>query len=226
MPSSKKIRWTIPETLAVASPLEALLAEYLPRFDDRGITGTYLDEFRKLRADLIAAQAGQSKSLSKMTGNTQALALVLQSVRQETNGIRANIRRRFPQRKDLHKAFGAGIANKGFNVDKALAAIDSVVDAVKAYPTESAAARIVQRDLDVLATARTELLNADNRQEGSKGARVVGTAAKNALHADLVARIDEILGLAEMEFSSEPQILELFRRPIPTKKPKKPKVAA
>ncbi len=95
------------------------------------------------RAALQEAHSGQAVKRQKQTGATKAVEQVLAAVRQETNGIRSNIRRRFPTRKDLHKAFGVGLTESKLSVSTGMALATSILHAVAAYPTESAAARII-----------------------------------------------------------------------------------
>ncbi len=82
------------------------------------------------------------------------------------------------------------------------------------------------RDLDLLTASRDAMVKADADQEGAKSNRIVGTAAKNALHRQMIALIDEALGVVEMEFAKEPHILNLFRGPLPTKRVKREKISA
>jgi hypothetical protein len=226
MPKKIRTRWTIPQTIAVGNTYQTLLATHLQRFADRGIDASFASNFSALLGDLAAAQSGQTVRRQQQTGATQAVLRAIATIAQETNGIRANIRRRFPGRKDLHKTFGSGIASGKSSNAIAIALADSILDAIASYPSETAAARIIQRDIDAVLQARAALLAADLAQEGLKGSRISATAAKDHLHRQVIALIDEVLGAAEMEFSAEPEILALYRGPLPTRKPQKSKPAA
>ena len=107
------------------------------------------------------------------------------------------------------------------SVVDALAAVDAVLEAASSYPTEVAAAGVLERDLDAPRAARAALRTTEGSQEGAKGAKKAGTAGRDDILQDLVRRVDRILAAAELEFVHEEAILAEFRGPIPTKTRKK-----
>jgi hypothetical protein len=135
--------------------------------------------------------------------------------------IRGAVNRVFPSRKDIHREMGVGAVDPSASVVDALAAVDAVLSAASNSPTEVAAAGVLERDLDALRAARAALRTTEGSQEGAKGSKKAGTAARDDILQDLVRRVDRILAAAELELVDEEAILAEFRGPIPTKTRKK-----
>ena len=223
MAKAPRPRWTIPETFAVANAYQSLLARFLPRFSDRGIDAAWAQAYADKLTEFANAQESQGLGKMNQASASRGVELALATIRTETAGIRNVIKLRFPKRKDVQRAFGVGSTGSGLTVAKGRTLAKAILDAAAAFPAETTAARILQRDLDKLAAARKVLNDADLNQEGAKGGKVGATAARDSIHHELLALIDELRAVAEVEFASEPEILAQWRGPIPTKKGSKKK---
>ena len=217
----QQLKWKHTESDYIGSIYEQLLEKFEDRLLDRGADATFRAKFSKLRADSTSAHTGKYGSNTTQYTSTAEVNALLKLVRATTNGIRSNIRRRFPGRKEIQKAFGVGEADKSATTKGALHLIESIQRAITEYPTEVAAARIVQRDINSLEQLHQNLLAAESKQGKSIGANIVSTAVRDSIHREFIEMIDEVLGMAMMEFANEPATLALFTQPVPTRRPKK-----
>lgn len=224
-PKRQQLKWKHTESDYIGAVFEELLVKFEDRLLDRGADAAFRAKFSKLRADSLAAHTGKFGSNTTQYTSTAQVNALLKLVRATTSGIRANIRRRFPHRKDLHKAFGVGEADKSGTTKGALFLIESIQKAVTEYPVEVAAARIIQRDINSLEELHRNLLAAETKQGKSIGANIISTAARDSIHREFIEMIDEVLGMAMMEFANEPEILALFTHPVPTRRTKPKQVA-
>jgi hypothetical protein len=217
---AKNVRWTVAEAVRVGNALVTAGRRYQARLVDRGINATFLNDVDAAVLAANAAAAGQPVRLGAQTGTTAALGDALTRAQSVSGAARRAITRVLPRRKDVQKSFGVGAKDDGLTVRDALAAIDSVLQGWTEYPTEAAAAGILQRDVDRLNEIRNEVLGKDTTQEGAKGDRKGGTAAKDDTLRDLIRRLDAIIAAADLEFVDEPNILAEFRGALPSKKKK------
>ena len=212
-----KTRWSEPETIQVGKDLVEVAKRFKERLADRSIDDAFLTECRQSIDAAEAAAAGQPVRLGDQKGATAALETLIHEAAERTGAVRAAIQRKFPDRKDLQKTFGVGGRPASGTMKNALAGIDAVLGGAAAYPTETAAARILPRDLDAIRTVRASILSADAAQESAKGTKKGGTASRDNLLRDITSHVDDILAAAGLEFVNEPQILEQFTAPIPSK---------
>lgn len=214
-------RWSEAETIQVGKDIFGLATEFQERLARRNITREYLEESLRAVAAAEGASGGQNVRIGAQKGTTLALGNALTEVGARVVAIRGAIQRSFPKRKDLHKAFGVGEpVAKGLTA--ALGAVEAVEEGAASYPTETAAAGILETDLSELRAMRDAVLAGDTTQEGAKSSKKSATAAKNGLLRDITVRVDRILSAAGLEFVSEPAIRARFEAPIPTKKKTKP----
>lgn len=215
-----KTRWTLSEAVAVGNALVAAAASNATRLTARG----YGAAARAALSDAVAAATGAAAGQPVRTGTqksaTAALGDTLARVQASVSAVHAAIRRRWGSRADIQRAFGVGNGHAA-TLGAGLSAIDAALAGQSAYAAEAAAAFVTAGDLANLRTLRAALLAADTAQEGAKGARKTGTAAKDALLRALVAEIDKLLAAAHLEFAHEPEILAQFLGPLPTRGRKK-----
>lgn len=220
---AKTARWTAGDAVSVARALTGLGRRYLDRLSDRDVTAALLDAIDAAASAAEADASGQPVRLGQQKSATASLTATLDLVNVRTGAVRKAILRKYGSRKDLRSAFGVGEIGPITTVSGALAALKAVLDAAAQFPSETAAARIRERDLEALRELRAALLSADGAQESAKEAKKSGTARKDELLAALVAHVDDLLAAAELEFATEPAILAQWRAPLPTKAKKRKK---
>ncbi|MBI3046841.1 MAG: hypothetical protein HYY76_00870, partial [Acidobacteria bacterium] len=88
-------------------------------------------------------------------------------------------------------------------------AADAVLTGATQFPTETANAGILPRDIAELQKLRDDLIQTDRNQEGAKGERTGGTASKNSLLGGLTSQVDQIFAAAALEFAHEPLTVSL-----------------
>lgn len=213
-------RWNESTTIHVATDIFLLAREFQSRLGRRNITEAWLDESDAELELVKSAAAGTAASLLTQKSTTESVKSLINQIGARVVAIRSAIRRVYPKRSELHRAFGVGQGTRQ-SQPAALAAIELIEEGATAYPAETAAAGILETDLTELLGLRDALRAADLVQEGAKSTKKSSTATRNSLLRSLTARIDRILGAAELEFVDEPEVLARFRSPIPTRKKKK-----
>lgn len=221
---AKATRWTPAETLAIAKAEAALCDELAARLEARGLNADFRSSLQTAIQTTEAGVAGQPVRLGSQKGATAAQGDVLVRVRAQVGAVREAIGRLYRGRGEILRGFGVGGPDPS-DVTRALGAIKAVLGAAERYPAETAAAGILARDLQALAASQSQLWGSEMAQEGAKGAKKSGTAARDDLLRDLTRRVDQILAAASLEFVNEPQIAARFYAPIPTRGKKKPPTA-
>lgn len=217
---ARQKRWNIAETVAVANAVHAEGVRHTARLKDRGITPAFLSKLQEQVRSLQDAASGQTANTHAQKSTTRQLGALIERASRLSGGIREAIRRTFPDQKPLHQAFGVGGATGITTLPRALEAVDTALKGAASYPSQTAMAGILPRDLASLAAVRAELIAADMAQEGAKGTRKSGTAAVDSLQRSVIEAVDRLLAAAAMEFAEEPASLTAFRGPIPTKRRK------
>ena len=220
---AKATRWDEKVTVQVSKDLVGVARLLEGRLRDRGITVEFLDSCDALMRGAEAAAAGQPVRLGSQKGATVALETLLERAATRTAAVRGAIMRKHPNHRELHEVYGVGLRSATAGVKHALAAIDAALKGATDFPVETAAAKILERDLVGLRELRVSILEADRVQEGAKSGKKGGTVVRDDLLRQATANIDDILNAAEMEFADEPDLLKRFTDVIPTKK--KAKVA-
>lgn len=213
-------RWTATETVAIARAHVPLLERHLVALADRQITAEFLRATRESATAVEAASSGQPVRLGHQKGSTEALGVVLVRVGRRVVGVREALMRVFPKRKDVQKSFGVGAVDASKSVENALAGLDAILESAEAYPTETAGAGILERDLVLLRELRISVLTADASQEDAKSSKKIGTTIRDGIVNDLVRRIDRTLAAVAMEFAEDLATLETFYAPLPSKQKK------
>jgi hypothetical protein len=215
---AKSTRWDEKVTIQVSKDLVGVAKLLQGRLEDRGITLEFLDTCETLLRGAEAAAAGQPVRLGSQRGATVAVEILLERAATRTAAVRGAILRKHPGHAEMHEVYGVGLRSATAGVKHALAAIDAALKGATDFPTETAAAKILERDLVGLRELRVSILEADRAQEGAKAGKKGGTVVRDDLLRQATANIDDILNAADMEFAEEPDILKKFTDLIPTKK--------
>jgi hypothetical protein len=215
---ARAARWDEKVTIQVSKDLVGVARLLQARLQDRGITVEFLDQCDAVARGTEAAASGQPVRLGTQKGATLALEQLLEQAAVETTAVREAITRKHPKNEELHAVYGVGLPSAAGSVKNALAAIDAVLKGAADYPTETADAKVIDRDLADLRALRVSILESDKKQEGAKAGKKGGTVVRNDLLRQVTANIDDILNAAGLEFKKEPDILKQFTDLIPSKK--------
>jgi hypothetical protein len=221
---ARPARWDEGVTIQVSKDLLGVARLLQARLEERGITVEFLDQCETVVRGAEAAASGQPVRLGSQKGATLALEGLLEKAATRTAAVRAAITRKHPKNEELHDVYGVGLPSAALGVKNALAAIDAAPKGATDFPAETAAAKVLERDLVGLRELRVSILEADRAQEGAKAGKKGGTVVRDDLLRQATANIDDILNAAGMEFAEEPDTLKRFTDVIPTKK--KTKVAS
>lgn len=213
----KSLRMNAVDAIATLRALLGLTSEYSDRMSGRGANQALVELCQKRIDSLILAEAGQRVALRDQTTETLKVNEVNAAASMLATQMHKAIRRAHPGDKVTQGEFIVTPKSGNYLLKDTFAALQRLIKAIENHPDKAAAARIQEKDKALLEEMYEKLLDADTSQENRKNDRRAGTAAKNALLADVIDSIDTIMAIVDIEFALEPEIRKRFTSAVRTK---------
>jgi hypothetical protein len=192
----------------LALTAQGLATKYQAQIGAR-LSAAFLTSFGGDISTLTTAVPTVIKTKDGVVQLTAAQTTSLATGYQLVKGIRTTVKSHTAD-KDVLLAYGVGTRVSKLLVKEVTAAVQKILDRIKAAPAEAASFDFVQADTDALTTALKAIQDADKVQEQGRAAAPQATKDRNAAAHRLLDGIKKIAGAGMRTFPDDPTIYASF----------------